>query len=1555
MANLFDIISQNPNPADSAEPAGLPSYLEAVNGHVQPQGGFSLVDPTTYGEGAANAGKFAVATITRAVASVYNIVPTAVNWFGGNMQEADTFKMLQSLDNNLALYYADNEGIVNVAGDLLGSIVPGMVGVKGLRAAQGALALYAKGKGGMNFARNVGLLPTYATATGFNAGRSAAIASESFTWANPQVLKSVAAGFAQQSLEGAAFMTLAGAAMPNSPLFENQDAGDILWNGISGGGLLGAGIMGSVAAAQTVSAVRKGVKAADAFLRPAKTLSHETAYGATAASERIIYALDDLHNPPRFAPSTSDADVQAFNRQLARRQDQLKNIVREAVHEMTDDKQLGNVLADSLLQMDQTTASANSHYLKAVGRLGSVNRLTTLEREAIAAEKAGQTVPNVAINYLNLRTGEVLLERPPVVSIADTVKDAKDVEAFVRAQKFKLEDQWAPSLAKSAQEAEARSIWASMLDYSQQPAIKPFDVPVLDAAIASGVQSINVEGRGLLTRQEAIAHVTNIKLAEAELIAANAPKMSTAELAARTNTTAAFLEAQDQAGLFAFQQQAEGAWRNPTYAKLAYDVQPMYGVDGFVLDAITHAKEQQRVYRQAAEIAFAKQFPEDYNSMPVIGDRALATANRYGSGTGFFKGANENYGSLGSAVQAVGAVAHKLKERIINGLGERFNAPRYQIAQDSLAQEDIVVVYNKLLSTGERHVLRDGKVMTERAAAALDEGLDIPADAWSYEVKSTAAWNFLEQWVAHNDKYLVSKAERLALQVGGGTDVRTGHIYIPPPDPKKYNHFAFVVDRSITNQGHVRMIHAASQSELDSLAAKVTDPNARVIFKQDSEAFFKAQQDYDYALGINEAYVNSAVARTGSGGHYFAVTDANKILDEIMEWRQRADVSNMREYIKLKYAPEVTELNRLASSWDAAALSRKAYTGKYAGDATANPYKSFVDTMLDVSARENYPIWTPLNRLMETGASKIAAAVVNSAQSAKTADDLTRVNAYLEQAGISSNLTDAATMAWANHVAPKPVLEEFVRKGNSLLSFLMLRSDPLNAINNGIGHSVLYGTETRNLIAKIKAGNAEAAGQLAELANVKVPGGIGEVLSPNKLATNAYAAYAKMLGGDPAMKDLETVFRRHGWMPSFTEQDRAVIQNLTLTGKESASQLRQRIESAVQAVTKYPVKFNQGVEDMNRFVSAYTAKSITDIAVKHGVMTPDDAFSYINTFVNRTQGNYIASQRPMLFQGPVGQAVGLFQTYQFNLMQQLFRYVGERDRASVATLLGLQGSIYGMNGLPAFNYINQHIVGQASGNTGNADIVSQTYKTVGKETGDWLMYGLASNMFLHPDLKVNLYTRGDINPRQVTVIPTNIADVPIVGAFGKFFGSVVETAKRVSAGGDPYSTVLQGIEHAGISRPLAGLAQAMQAFGNADGKVYSTTSQGSLLMANDFLSLATLARVAGGRPLDEAIANDALYRIKSYESAQHAKINQLGSAVRSKIQTGESLDQETINGFMRQYVERGGKQEQFNKFMARQMMQANTAQANQIVSGLKGSHSQYMQTIMGGYELQDLK
>ena len=72
--------------------AGLPSYMIAANNHNIASGsGFSLLQPETWGDGVSDLGKFTMTAAARAVTSVFNIVPDAINFFGGNIETADTY------------------------------------------------------------------------------------------------------------------------------------------------------------------------------------------------------------------------------------------------------------------------------------------------------------------------------------------------------------------------------------------------------------------------------------------------------------------------------------------------------------------------------------------------------------------------------------------------------------------------------------------------------------------------------------------------------------------------------------------------------------------------------------------------------------------------------------------------------------------------------------------------------------------------------------------------------------------------------------------------------------------------------------------------------------------------------------------------------------------------------------------------------------------------------------------------------------------------------------------------------------------------------------------------------------------------------------------------------------------------------------------------------------------------------------------------------------------------------------------------------------------------
>lgn len=1570
---------------------GIPSYLIAANNHQIASGGFSLLDPSSWGEGAEYAGKFTMTAAARAVTSIWNIVPETYNWLGGTAETLDTYNVISRIDQDLGDFYSQNQSSVDIAGDLVASFAPGLAGVKALRLAQGAvankaaiaLAAVPEGRFGWNMAQGIGLLPRTAAVIGKEAGIKMAATSQTFSFMNREVLKSVAAGYGQMALENAAFLGAAQLSMSHSPIFEDQDISDIFWNSVWGAGV-GAGIMGSLAAAQTYGAVKSGVRLADKLTNPA-TLISGTA-GLTAASQKLTLALHDIHHPPvpNFAGVQGDEAIAAlqssFAKKLAAREETLSNVLLTETRKLVKDDELAQQFVASLRNAPYEQAVGNIEFLTNIQRAGIAEK-TAIEKLAdkfARAKNPQGEAPSVDVMYTKLR-GEgafsVSSDMPKILNIADNVKSSQQVLQYVNKQKFNPNVPSAPSLMDDHLQAEARYIWASRLK-KLPDTIGERDIPLLEAALARNVPEVTLTDGRVIQSTELLEHIQKAKEKEFWLLRESYPEMSLEEISKRVNVKEGFMRgtaiADDAKSNWIAQDYSKGEYLNPTYAKLAYNVKPMLDQNGFVMDAITHAKAMQKEYRQAVNIAFNEFFPNANAVLPErIPEQVLADASRTGVGGGMFAIQNENYGTIGSYAQRIGSLVNKFKTSLIAHVDETFQSHNYKVLNTPAAREDMVKIYNAVLGSSERYVLgEDGVLRMAKYEKALKEGKGVfpklldQNSPLEIQLTSQEAKDWVRQWIAHNDTQLGSSYERLAYQLGTKPQDLRGTLYVPPPDPKNYNHFAFVVDPSVTGTGHVRMIHAADAQKLEQLASKVkTETGLKVLFKQDSEEFHKAMGDYNYNLGINENYINHALTRKGVSAPYFAVTDANKIISEMMDWRRRMDVSNFREWIKAKYANEFETMTQLAKQHDRILGSTKSYAGKYGGDAIKNPYRDVMKTMLDVSSREEYPIWTPLNRLLENGVSRVIGKLHDIAATDADLATLDRMSGVLKEAGISANFTDPATMLLANHTAPRPVLEEFIRKANSALSFLMLRSDPLNAMNNGFGHSVLFGTEMRDVIKNIQRGNAEAAGELAGLARIKIPGGdLGDILSPTKLAAAAYKDYAKMLAGDESVAELFKQFKANNWLPDLVEQERSIANAATLRGTESASELAKRMqamEKSVKALANKipgplnPVKLNQGVEDMNRFVAAHAMKQITDVAVKHGVMAADDAGAYINTFVNRVNGNYIANQRPMLFQGPIGQAVSLFQTYQFNLMQQLFRYVGEGGNKSAAFMMGMQGTVYGLNGLPGFQAINTHLIGNAEGNTAHKDVFTTVYGAAGKEAGDWLMYGLASNILIHPDAKVNLYSRGEINPRQVTVIPVNPADIPAIGAVTKFFTSVKDTAGRLSAGGDVYSTILRGVEHAGISRPLAGLAQTAQALGTDNLQVYSTTQKGSIIGSNDLFSLTTLARIAGGRPLDEAIANDAVYRLRAYSAAKTQEINELGFAVKTKIQTN-SLTQDDLNGFMKEYVKRGGKQDQFSKFMARQLRDANTATANQLVNDLKNPVSQQMQVIMGGYELQDL-
>jgi hypothetical protein len=1009
---------------------------------------------------------------------------------------------------------------------------------------------------------------------------------------------------------------------------------------------------------------------------------------------------------------------------------------------------------------------------------------------------------------------------------------------------------------------------------------------------------------------------------------------------------------------------------------------PLVGINNHVIENMVIIKEQQRLYQggtdNAAAIALGgKWFDQLEEITPGFGGKIEQGANQGGAGAGLATAASSNYGTLAASVEHIGNVTsraiHEFKQKTTEVLepmlfkmaGNRKAAIEWSALNQKVRSIEGEYALNELGDALEPAVIvrwRQRAIQAEEAGEEFLEEMPIPRnpnmeariELGTKEVRDLAA--------AHIEINGVRTGKMAGIRMAQGTMYNRGpDVFYPVPvDPSDYKFFAMVTDESITSGNQSKTLFAATSEELDGMIKKIKqgDPRLRVRTKGEAERYFSSEGKWDYEKTLTSNYLDTAAHRKGVSAPFLIATDPEKIVKDTLKWHMDRETGLVREAVSAKYEVPFEELKRLGDDFTNVGTSKfgSVSSSDFADDIVKNPYVDYIKTALNIRKTNDYPWWVNTNKLADEAVSKMFKKINDVRIKAKSADELGEINSIMQEAGYTGASYDAGMNIFANSGPARGTLANTVQKSNSVMATVVLRMDTLNAVNNAVSANVLLGGETKSILRALKAGGPEAEKAIGALAYIKVPGTDRSIFSAQKLIANSMAKFGRVGRDSPEFK----FYQDNGYMTRITDQYSDVLGDLAYNPALGTKTWSQNIDKAFKKAADIGdqaeiLTGNRLAEEFNRFVAGDVMKQLTDVAVAQKLMTAKEQLAYINTFVNRTQGNYLAAQRPHMFQGPIGQSIGLFQTYQFNLMQQLLRHVGEGHSKDAMTLLGLQGSIHGMNGLPAFGAINTHLIGNASGNDAHRDAYDTVYGIAGKEAGDWLMYGAASNAagLLHPDLKVNLYTRGDINPRHVTLVPISPASVPIVQATGKFMKNLFATSDKLAAGGDVTTTILQGLEHNGLSRPLAGLAQTLEGFNNPEGVSYSTSKKGNVIASNDLLSLANVGRMLGGKPLDEAIAIDAAYRFKAYAAKDTQARTALGAAIKTTMLAGESPTQEQVETFAQKYAEMGGRQKEFAGWFSRLNKDANSSHANELSRSLSSPFTQSMQKIMGGRELKD--
>lgn len=751
-----------------------------------------------------------------------------------------------------------------------------------------------------------------------------------------------------------------------------------------------------------------------------------------------------------------------------------------------------------------------------------------------------------------------------------------------------------------------------------------------------------------------------------------------------------------------------------------------------------------------------------------------------------------------------------------------------------------------------------------------------------------------------------------------------GSYYAPAMDTSKYKHVVFVKETDRLN-GSSRM-HAVVSPNLDSMQTKIKAiqeqfPEYEVFTREQLKREFKNRGEYEFDKDMQSTTINSALTRKGIVSDLIPDLNVDNLSDNYLRWHAGQTRRQLANFTELGNSQLFAELRHLGEQYSDLAASRVGSTSaKILGKQEKNPFQEYIDTALDISPRYHFPLWQDANQKAEAlynGAFNKASSIFRDAQAGLV--DWGTASAMTERLGLGNPYKNMDALAAVSERLPPSQLAGLVRTGNSVIAATQVRLDTFQSLINIVSTPIL-------LLAQASSARFAA---LKEATSVGVPGSEHVMPSGTKAM---FRAVSNFWGKD---KDaLLQTYKDKGFIPDINtiKGYHAMVEDLA--SAPGSSKFSEKLGGAVDKAAKYSgANF---AEEFTRFVTADSGRQLYEAQGLVG----EELWTAVRTFVNRVQGNYVASQRPVVFQGVLGQAVGLFQTYQFNLMQQLFRFVEEGDKRTLAVLAGMQGSLYGLQGMPGFNILNTHIVGNAAGNANHNDVFTGVNSYAGKDVADYLLYGSLSNI-----LQTGLYARGDINPRQVTVLPINPLDWPAISGARRFLDNIKNTTGQMANGAPVFDALLYGIEHNGLSRPLSGAAQLI--------KGESTTAGNALVQAVDWNDMANASRIFGSKPLDEAIGMDALFRKSLYDAVDQDRLKKLGSAVRNTMLGGGSPSEEELTTFQSNYAASGGRPERFGSFIAESSKKANIAAVNDVMYHLNNPKAQQIYRLMDGEPLSD--
>jgi len=854
--------------------------------------------------------------------------------------------------------------------------------------------------------------------------------------------------------------------------------------------------------------------------------------------------------------------------------------------------------------------------------------------------------------------------------------------------------------------------------------------------------------------------------------------------------------------------------------------------------------------------------------------------------------AARNMGEIGPIFSAIG----KQVQKIANDQETRTLKPitdfMAAVSKDVASLTDFTVAHNINASLRGWRVYKD-KQFWQKVEKLGENGKPVTVlepvtyNGKPFTVATEAADKLLTQMqVSSKELYELSSVSR---RITGSANLSDIGLWIPSFNPVD-KFIAYVHDRASDT---TRMLWGKTKAELDD-AIRTFSPELQknsnlIIVTKDNQQWWSKLNGRLDAVNMERADVGMVKTGTGASAIPKISTD---VLAETAGGYQHYINSQVRNLADLSLSDITDTLDNFSAINKSATEGQTLSFVRSITQAPKDAAASMKNLLLGNPSLGEYEGWKSINKSFEVGMSMGANAVGTAfklATSPRFKNPLSSKKALDPEAMKTFNYeVFEKELAKAGVVNPFDVYDKATAIEKYGVSTLLDTPDTSKRII----------TASNALAATVALRFGELAHPIVNLMSMPILMGLanskhmpetfmGVAKGSAKVPTTQIMFEGARMMNSPRFAALNKKWEDLGYFTPLVSEASEVLRASRSFEKGAVAKIENALDSKIVEVLSKPADLSEGLSrKITMNTGAALAKRLYPELDDNGITI------FARDFMDKALGNYTASQRPAFFQGTMGVAMGLFQTYMLTLAQGVYRSVELKDWATLSKTAMAQTTVFGTSSLPGFDYVSKAIAENFSDD--NVDLTTGTYRALGDSAAEFALYGMPSNL-----TGAAFYTRGDVDPRLPNVLAgaDNIVAVNMAIQAAQAVGSV---GKAIASGDqDTGQAILQALSLQSMSRPLARGAELLSD--------YSMTRAGNTVQNAEevWSTTGVIARVMALRPMEEAKLREAQHLNQYYGAMDRDNRQAVVNKLRTAIRNG-TVDSERIAGWAEEYFRNNG-------------------------------------------------